>query len=246
MAKVLIVTQARLQSTRLPKKILKEISGESILQIHLKSLSQSKYFDNLVVATTQEKGIEDVIKLLKNTSTKYYQGSTLDVLDRYYQASLPYNPEYIVRVTSDCPLIDANLMDKIVEFTFNCGVDYVSNTLVEHYPDGQDVEVISMAALKKAWINTKNLHDREHVTPYIRNNSTFFGGHLFTSENFTCNQNYNHIRMTVDEQTDYDAIKVLINKLGLGKDWLTYARYIQTNPFLFKNQKIKRNEGSIL
>ena len=156
MAKVLIVTQARLQSTRLPKKILKEISGESILQIHLKSLSQSKYFDNLVVATTQEKGIEDVIKLLKNTSTKYYQGSTLDVLDRYYQASLPYNPEYIVRVTSDCPLIDANLMDKIVEFTFNCGVDYVSNTLVEHYPDGQDVEVISMAALKKAWINTKN------------------------------------------------------------------------------------------
>ena len=111
MAKILIVTQARLGSKRLPMKILKKINGESLLKIHLKSLSKSKYYENLVVATTMEKDINLIIDSLKRMSVKFYQGSVQDVLDRYYRASLPYNPDYIVRVTSDCPLIDASLMD---------------------------------------------------------------------------------------------------------------------------------------
>ena len=85
MPKVFIITQARLKSTRLPEKILKKIQGKSLLQIHLESLQRSRYFKNLVVATTREKGIEKVIKLLKRMSIKYYQGSTKDVLDRYYK-----------------------------------------------------------------------------------------------------------------------------------------------------------------
>tara|TARA_B100001175_G_C19513800_1_gene645737 strand:+ start:2363 stop:3103 length:741 start_codon:yes stop_codon:yes gene_type:complete len=246
MAKILIVTQARLQSTRLPKKILKEINGKSLLRIHLKSLSKSKYYKNLVVATTMEKGIKKIIDCLKRMSIKYYQGSVHDVLDRYYRASLPHNPDYIVRVTSDCPLIDASLMDEIIDYAIDKNVDYVSNNLIEQYPDGQDVEIISANALQIAWERAESIHDRENVTPFIKNNSTFFGHNLFTSENFSCNQNYNHIRMTVDEQSDFDAIKVLINNLGFGRDWGTYTRFIDDNQYLFKNQQIIRNEGSKL
>ena len=244
MSKVFIITQARLKSTRLPEKILKKIQGKSLLQIHLESLKRSRYFKNLVVATTREKGIERVIKLLKRMSIKYCQGSTTDVLDRYYKTILPYDPDYIVRVTSDCPLIDGNLVDQVIDFALKKKVDYVSNTLVEVYPDGQDVEVISWSALKKAWKDTKMKFDREHVTSYIKNNSTFNGRSLFTSENFPYNQDYNCIRMTVDEQDDYEAIQVLIKNLGFERDWLTYTEYIKNNPLLFSNQSIIRNEGS--
>jgi spore coat polysaccharide biosynthesis protein SpsF (cytidylyltransferase family) len=244
MAKVFIVTQARLKSTRLPEKILKEIQGKSLLQIHLESLKKSKYSKNLIVATTNEKGIEKVIRLLKCMSIKYYQGSTHDVLDRYYQAALSYKPDYIVRVTSDCPLIDGNLMDQVIDFAIIEEVDYVSNTLVENYPDGQDIEVISWSALKKAWEQSKCKFDREHVTPYIKKKSTFNGGDLFTSKNFSCQKDFNNTRMTLDEQDDYDAIKVLIKKLGFGRDWLTYAEFIKDNQSLFTNQNIIRNEGS--
>ena len=246
MAKILIVTQARLESKRLPMKILKKINGESLLKIHLKSLSKSKYYENLVVATTMEKDINLIIDSLKSMSVKFYQGSVQDVLDRYYRASLPYNPDYIVRVTSDCPLIDASLMDEIIDYAIGKKVDYVSNNLIEEFPDGQDIEIISSKALKYAWGKAESVHDREHVTPYIKNNSTFFGHNLFTSEHFHCSQNYNHIRMTVDEYSDYEAIKILINKVGFGRDWRTYTRFIEDNQNLFKNQQIIRNEGSKL
>ena len=116
--------------------------------------------------------------------------------------------------------------------------------MVEVYPDGQDVELISWSALKKAWKDTKMKFDREHVTSYIKNNSTFNGRSLFTSENFPYNQDYNCIRMTVDEQDDYEAIQVLIKNLGFERDWLTYTEYIKNNPLLFSNQSIIRNEGS--
>jgi len=246
LAKIIIITQARLKSKRLPKKILMEINGESLLQIHLKSLSKSKHYKNLVVATTMEKGIQNIITILKRMSIKYYQGSTQDVLDRYYRASLPYNPDYVVRVTSDCPLIDANLIDEIIDYAIDKKVDYVSNNLIEEYPDGQDIEIISANALHIAWKRAESHHDREHVTPFIKNNSTFFGNNLFTSDNFSCNRNHNHVRMTVDEQVDFEAIKILINNLGTERDWFTYTRFIEDNQYLFKNQQIIRNEGSKL
>ena len=246
MSKIFIVTQARLNSTRFPKKILKEINGKSLLQIHLESLSKSKYFKNLIVATTREKGIDKVLELIRKNSIKYFQGSTDDVLDRYYKAVLPYKPDYVVRVTSDCPLIDGNLIDEIVDFALNKSIDYVSNTLIENFPDGQDIEVISWGALKKAWRFAKKPYEREHVTIFIKDNSTFNKSDMFTSENFLSEKNYNHIRMTLDEKSDYDAIKILINDLGLGRDWLTYTEHINNNPLLFSNQHLIRNEGSKL
>tara|TARA_B100002019_G_scaffold289733_1_gene305952 strand:- start:761 stop:1501 length:741 start_codon:yes stop_codon:yes gene_type:complete len=246
MAKVLIISQARLQSKRFSKKILREIGGKSLLQIHLERLKKSKYSENLILATTYESGIQSVLDILKKIKIDYFQGSTNDVLDRYYKAAINYLPSYVVRVTSDCPLIDHRLLDMVIDFALVQNLDYVSNTLVEAYPDGQDIEVIKWSALSYAWQNAITLHQREHVTPYIRKNSTFCGGKIFSSKNFDCDHNLNNIRMTVDEIDDFFAIKTLIDKLGCDNDWFSYSNFIVNNPKLFSNQKIIRNEGSII
>ena len=244
MAKVVIITQARLQSSRLPEKILKNINGKSLLEIHLARLKKSKYGENLLVATTKEKDINKVIQIANKKGVMCFQGSMEDVLDRFYKAALTSKPDYVVRVTSDCPLLDSKLLDKVIEEALNQDLDYTSNTLLETYPDGQDVEVIKWLALKSAWQNAQSRHEREHVTPYIINNSTFKGKNNFTSLNFTHHQNFNHIRMTVDEAADFEAIKILIENLGDNMDWLSYTKFIEQNLTQFANQKIIRNEGS--
>jgi spore coat polysaccharide biosynthesis protein SpsF (cytidylyltransferase family) len=243
---VIIITQARIGSTRLPSKVLKKIKGKSLLQVHLERLKKSQYGDNVIVATTFEDGVDKIIRIANSLNVDYYQGDTNDVLDRFYNAAKGKNPDYIVRVTSDCPLLDPILMDEIIQLAVDNNLDYTSNTLVEAYPDGQDVEVIKWSALEKSWIETTLKYDREHVTPYVRKNSSFFGKVLFTSKNFESSVNYNSVRMTVDESKDFDAVKTLITNLGIDKSWKVYTDFILNNLGLFYNQKIKRNEGSLI
>ena len=245
MVNVIIITQARIGSTRLPSKILKKIEGKSLLQIHLERLKKSRYIDNLIVATTFEAGVDEIIKIADALKVNYYQGDTDDVLDRFYNASKDLNPDYIVRVTSDCPLLDPVLMDEIIQLAVDNNLDYATNTLIEAFPDGQDVEVIKWSALEKSWIETTLKSDREHVTPYVRKNSSFFGKALFTSKNFESSVNYNKVRMTVDEIEDFDAIKILVHNLGTNNNWRVYTDFILNNPDLFFNQEIIRNEGSL-
>ena len=246
MVNVIIVTQARVGSTRLPSKVLKEIDGKSLLQIHLERLKKSRYGDNLIVATTFENGVDQIIKIANSVQVDYYQGDTDDVLSRFYNAAKDLSPDYIVRVTSDCPLIDPELMNEIIYLAINQNLDYTTNTLVETYPDGQDVEVIKWSALEKAWQESTLKSEREHVTSYVRKNSSFFGKKTFESKNFDSTENYNGVRMTVDEVDDFDAIKTLINNLGVDKSWKEYTDFILNNPGLFFNQKIIRNEGSLI
>jgi spore coat polysaccharide biosynthesis protein SpsF len=243
---VIIITQARIGSTRLPSKVLKEIEGKSLLQIHLERLKKSTYGDNIIVATTFEDGVEKIIKIAKSVEVDYYQGDTNDVLDRFYNAAKGKSPDYIVRVTSDCPLLDPVLMDEIIQLAVVNDLDYTTNTLIEAFPDGQDVEVIKWSAFEKSWNETSLKSDREHVTPYIRVNSSFFGKNLFKSKNFDSSENYNKVRMTVDESKDFDAIKILTTTLGNDKNWKDYTDFILNNPDLFFNQRIIRNEGSII
>lgn len=241
--KVIIVTQARFGSSRLPGKVLKRINNQSLLQIHLSRLKKSKLASKIIVATTFEDGIEQIVEIGKNMSVDVFQGSTDDVLDRFYQSVKEFAPDYVVRVTSDCPLIDANLIDEVIELTVKNNLDYGANILKELFPDGQDVEVFSFRALNMAWLKAKLKSDREHVTPYIRRNTDFMGGELFKAKNLDCIKNYSQIRMTVDEQADFDAMEALINDLGLNETWDTYTQYILKHPEKFGNQSIFRNEG---
>ena len=240
---IVIITQARVGSTRLPGKIFKKIDDLTLMDIHLQRLKQSTVFNKIVVATTFETGVEQIIDIAKYNEVDYFQGSTEDVLDRFYNAVKDDKPDFVVRVTSDCPLIDPQLIDEVVNKTISENLDYCSNQLLEEYPDGQDIEVFKFVALEMAWNQAKLISEREHVTPFIKNNSSFKKGNQFISDNFSCDGNFNHIRMTVDDQKDFDAVELLINQLGTNLSWIDYTNYIINNPEKFNNQSTIRNEG---
>ena len=243
--KTILITQARTGSTRLPGKVLKQINGKSLLEIHLERLKKCSKISEIIVATTINE--EDAIIYDKALEWGFssFTGSETDVLDRFYQSVKDKNPDWIVRVTSDCPLIDPELVDEIVTFVQENNCDYGSNGLIENYPDGQDVEVFKFSALKIAWKNALLKSEREHVTPYIRNNSDFNNGNLFKAINFPCDSDFSKIRMTVDEQRDLDLVEILIYQLGKEKTWLTYTNFIIENDLTKVNDQIIRNEGLI-
>lgn len=241
--KIIAVTQARTGSTRLPGKILKQINGKTLLQIHLDRLKQSSLINHIVVATTINPEDEVVFNLAQSWGFDSYKGSESDVLDRFYQAVKNEKPDWVVRVTSDCPLLDASLVDQVIAYVIENDADYGSNVLLEQFPDGQDIEVFKFSALEKAWNEATKTSDREHVTPYIRTNSDFNKGALFKAVNFSCEGDFSKIRMTVDEAVDFELIQLLIQELGENKSWQDYTKYIIDNQLTAINGKIIRNEG---
>lgn len=243
MVNTLLITQARIGSSRLPRKVLLEVNGETLLGIHLKRISGAKNIDAIVVATTNEDDVGIICEIAKAYNVNSFKGSLDDVLDRFYKAALPFEPNFIVRVTSDCPLIDPFLIDKVIQKAIEGNYDYYSNILIEDYPDGQDVEVFKMSALTTAWEKADKKFEREHVTPYIKNNSDFFGGKLFKAGNYGAPNNYNHVRMTVDEPKDFKTIQWLIKDKGTNKTWEEYTDYMLSNPDKLLNSEVTRNEG---
>ena len=242
--KVIAVSQARTGSKRLPNKVLKEINGKSLLEIHIDRILRSKKINKLIIATTKNKSDDIIEQICSNMKITCFRGDENNVLDRFYQAVKHERAEYIVRLTSDCPLIDAELIDKVVNHTLMNKLDYCSNVLLETFPDGEDVEVISYKALEAAWKEADKNYQTEHVTPFIRENSTFMGGKRFSSDNISSEKDYGKVRLTVDEQKDLEVMGLLISKLGTSKSWMEYAEEYLNNDDINKlNSNIKRNEG---
>ena len=241
----LLITQARTGSTRLPGKVMMEIDKAPLLKIHLDRISKTRKINKIIVATTDNPEDDHLANCVIEWGYSVFRGSEKDVLERYYKASQKFNPKYIIRVTSDCPLIDPDLIDQVVDFFILSGNDYCSNTIIENYPDGQDIEIFKFSALEYSWLNAKKSSEREHVTPFIRQNSNIYGNKKFSVINFPCDNNYSSIRMTVDESNDFELIKVLIQKLGINKTWREYADFIINENLLNINGNILRNEGYI-
>lgn len=242
--KVIVVTQARSGSTRLPNKVLLKIQDKTLLQIHIDRIKQAKEVDSIFIATTTEAADNVIANLANSLDVQFHRGSEDDVLDRFYQTVKDVKPDLIVRLTSDCPLIDPKLLDEVIIQAKAQNLDYYANIIEERYPDGQDIEVFKFSALEKAWHEATLTSDREHVTPYIRNNSTYKGGTLFKSNNHGLEDNYNHVRLTVDEPQDLEVIRHIVNDLGLEKDWKSYADYYLNNPQIkVLNNTIVRNKG---
>ena len=241
--KVLLITQARIGSTRLPGKVLLPVGEETLLSIHLKRLRECTTVNQIVVATTFEDRVDGLIDICREADVDFYQGNLEDVLDRFYQASIKYQPDWVVRVTSDCPLLDPRVVDQVVSKAIESDVDYCANIITEDFPDGQDVEVFKFSALDRAWNEATLKSEREHVTPYIRNNSDLKGGDLFTAHDVKCYSNFNSIRMTVDEKSDLIAIRRLIDELGISSTWEEYVEYIIKHSDSIGNTDVIRNEG---
>jgi spore coat polysaccharide biosynthesis protein SpsF (cytidylyltransferase family) len=242
--KILAITQARVGSTRLPRKVLKLVKGKTLLEIHLSRILQSKKISKLIVATTIESEANKIITIAKKLGVDSFKGSVNNVLERFYLAALPENPDYVVRLTSDCPLVDSHLIDGVINKCVSNKYDFVSNSLDPTFPDGMDVEVFKFSALKEAYKKAVLKSDLEHVTPYIWRNSSVKGKNRFNSFSVRCDKDFSKYRLTVDTQDDFDLIEKIIFHLGTNKRWMDYVNFLDENPELMKiNDRHERNEG---
>ena len=245
--KVLAITQARYGSTRLPAKILKEVNGITLLEIHLHRILQSKTINQLKIATTGEDGSKYIVEVADKVGVGYHKGSVDDVLSRFYDTAAPEKPDYVIRLTSDCPLIDSNVIDSVVTFAIeHPEYDYV-RTQAASFPDGLDTEVMKFSALEKAFNEATLKSEREHVTSYIWKNGSADGGTIYKTFNFpnpAGKYDANEYRITIDEPEDFEVIKTLIENLGVEKGWKDYIDYLIKHKDLYSiNSKFANNEG---
>ena len=239
-----ILIQARTSSSRFPEKVIQKPRGMTILELLIKRVKQAKFIDDIIIVTSSDSSDDIIEKITINNGVKIYRGSLENVLDRYYKACQTYKTKVIVRITGDCPLIDPQLIDLIVEKFKFLKVDYLSNTIIPKFPDGQDVEVFSFHALKTAWANATLNSEREHVTPFIYKNSSFYGQKLFNAVNYDNEEgDYSKIRMTVDYKEDFELIKALIEKGGTNLSWKSFVEIIENNDLEKVNIIYKRNQG---
>lgn len=239
---VIAIIQARLGSTRLPRKVLLDLQGKTVLERVIERVSAASRVDKVVVATTGNVADTEIVDLCTRRSISVYAGSEDDVLDRYYQAALLFKADHYVRITADCPLMDPKVIDAVIAFHIKENADYSSNTLKETYPDGEDVEVFTFSSLEKAWNTAKLLSEREHVTPYIRKNPS-----LFKQANVACDRDLSKKRWTLDQSEDYAFIRTIYDSLCatdplFGMDAI--LGFIEKDPSVEKvNWDIGRNEG---
>jgi spore coat polysaccharide biosynthesis protein SpsF len=237
--KTCIITQARCGSSRLPRKILKKIGEKTLLEIHLERLKKVSKAEAIIVATTFEYGSEEILEIAERSGVQAFQGSTEDVLDRYWQAAMKMEPDAVVRVTSDCPLVDPETIDSMIKIFETEDFDYLANTQPPTFPDGMDVEIFTLDALGKAWSGATNPKDREHVTHYFYTHPDLFriGAHR-------CEQDRSSLRLTVDYEEDYLVIADLVSRFGAERSWEFYADELEKNPALARiNNMRARNEG---
>lgn len=236
--KITAIIQARTGSTRLPNKVLEDLAGQPLLARVMERARRAKTLDNVVVATTEQPADDIIVRLCEERGWPHFRGSEEDVLDRYYRAALAFKTDVIVRITSDCPLIEPEIIDKTVGelLSGRPRLQYVSNCLTRTFPRGLDVEAISFHALEKAWREDHNPAWREHVTMYILRHPE-----KFKIQNITNDKDYSYMRWTVDTIEDLTFVRKIyhhfqndnfnwrevLNLLEMHPDWLEINRQVQ-------------------
>ena len=245
------IIQARMDSSRLPNKVLKKIGKYPMLHYVIKQTLAAKSIDEVIIVTTKTKSDDKIIEFCKKNEIKFYRGSKNDLLDRYYQCAKKFQCDPIIRITSDCPLIDPNVIDKIIKKFEKNEYDYVANNLEKingkwnnsmcNFPQGMTVEISSFKVLKIAWKKAKKHSEREHVFPYIQFNTKYF-----KISKFKMKQNLSHIRCTVDRKEDLMFVRSLYNKIGYEKiiSIKDIVKIVNKEPKLVLiNNKIPFDEG---
>ena len=224
-------------STRLPGKVLMGVNGRTLLAYQLDRISKSKKLNKVVIATsTLEK--DDVIEAFcKDYGVDCYRGSENDVMSRYYECAKKYNPDTVVRMTADCPLIDPEIIDKVVQKFKDNNVDYCANTVppeTSKFPDGSDIEVFSMKALERANIEVQDEHRREHVT------FQFWQDKNYTSSQYIQDKDWSKYRITVDYPEDFEVVQYVFNEL---KNKKIFGNLDEIINIINSNNKIKEKNS---
>ena len=241
--KTIAIVQARMNSTRFPKKVMRKINGVPMIKLLLDRLSEAKSVDKIVLATSSNSVNDDLIHFVKDLGFEVFAGSENDVLDRYYQAALSNPTDTVIRITGDCPLVDPDLIDEMVSSFYSKNLDYLSNTIKPTYPDGLDIEIFTSASLKIAASDANIPYDREHVTPFLRNSGRF------QIENYENDIDLSAERWTVDESNDFEVIKNVFNHFfpNTKFKWTEVMELKNQEPNLFSaNTNLVRNEGAAI
>ena len=239
---IVAIVQARMGSTRLPGKVLADVCGKPMLEHIVSRLRRSRLVDDVIVATSNAQADDPVIESATQRNFKVFRGHENDVLDRYYEAAKHAKADIVVRITGDCPLIDPEIVDRVIATFLSEECDYASNTLVCTYPDGLDAEVFSFAALEIAWREGRRAADREHVTPFIRTSQRF----RLRNVQSELGQSTRHLRWTVDEPRDLEFIRAVYTRLGAREyfGWREVLALLDAEPVLGDlNAGLIRNEG---
>jgi glutamate-1-semialdehyde 2,1-aminomutase len=236
--RVVVVVQARLGSKRFPNKVLSTINGQTALEILVARLRQAKSVDEMVLAIPLSPENDELFAEAMRINIACFRGSENDVLDRFYLAAKEHSPDYVVRITADCPLVDPGIIDRVIELCIKNKLKFVSTD--ETFPDGLDVEISDFQILESAWLKSTESHDREHVMPFVRKLSAEHSSALSSPVD------YSGIRVTLDEPEDLVVIKEVFSHFG--RTDFTYeelSQLIEDSPQIFTtNSHLIRNEGA--
>jgi len=172
--KVVVIIQARMKSSRLPGKVMLQVLKRPLLSYLLERVGEVGTTNEMIVATGNHPDDQPIVELCQEQGIRVFRGSDEDVLDRYLQAAREYHADVVVRITADCPLIDPNIIERVIRFYLDNTYDYVSNTLVRTYPRGMDAEVFSRTTLEKTAYEAKAASEREHVTLFMYRHPEMF------------------------------------------------------------------------
>lgn len=231
--KVVALVQARLGSSRLPGKVLKDLGGEPLLAWCVERARRASTVTQVVVATTDDPADDPIVEFCAARGYDCFRGSQFDVLDRFYQAARHYAAEVVVRITADCPFIDPDLIDLTVQEFWRSGADFAANRLPppwkRTYPIGLDTEVCSMAALERAWKESTQKFEREHVMPYFYDEDGRFKIHVLHHD-----PDYGSLRWTVDTPQDLELLRAVAGRFAGRMDfsWREVLALFQREPEL--------------
>lgn len=242
MSKTVGIVQARMSSSRFPGKVVQPLCGLPMIVFMLRRVSQSKLLDEVILATSTDISDEPLAEVAKAYGFSCYRGSLGDVLERFYGAAQQSQADVVVRMTGDCPLLDADIVDAVVEKMQTGAADYATNTLPPTYPDGLDVEAFTFASLERAYKEARLLSEREHVTPYMRNHPE-----LFKIANVLGMVDCSHLRWTVDYPDDFEFVGRLLDFAGVTQplqgDRYDFLRVLEHYPEILELNHHQRNEG---
>jgi glutamate-1-semialdehyde 2,1-aminomutase/spore coat polysaccharide biosynthesis protein SpsF len=238
---VVAIIQARMGSSRLPGKSLAEIEKRPMLWHVIQRVKRAQLVDRVVVATSTAPADDAIEKMCREDGVPCHRGSENDVLDRYYHAARAEKAVQVVRITADCPLIDPEVIDRVVRRFQRGDLDYASNAMVRTYPDGLDTEILSFSALERAWHEANKPSEREHVTPYLRSEK-------FRIANVENALEFSHLqcRWTVDEQEDLEFVRAVYGAFRGRESFLMedILQLLRDQPELEKlNSQIVSNRG---
>jgi spore coat polysaccharide biosynthesis protein SpsF len=239
---ILGVLQARTSSSRMPSKVLEPILGQPMILRQFERLVRSRRIDALTLATSDDASDDTLAQIVREAGFSVARGSLDDVLDRFLSAASPHAPEWVVRLTGDCPLTDPLLIDRLIDETLAAGADYGSTALEPTFPDGLDAEIVRFDVLREVAAEPRTTAEREHVTLAIHRRPDRFKLHSVTGS-----PDLSALRWTVDEPRDFAFVTQVYEALYPQKpafDTRDILDLMRQRPELQRlNGDIQRNEG---